>query len=219
MAFRSRLATVSIAPLSPGPRCDRTTRATSGDTRLAMHRLMKARSAAAIALAMLAGTALAQTVYESRDKSGPVFSDQPSAGASAVQLQAPNVIAMPAAAPVQTASAPAAAYRSFIILAPAAQGSIHSNIGAFDVKARLSPALRGSDRIVASLDGNMLKTRFRSPNLRITEADWSAAARSGDSLHTIQLAVVDANGELLIASAPVSFYMQRATVAKERRAR
>lgn len=182
--------------------------------------LMNRRWIAAIAIATLAGAALAQTVYETRDKSGPVFTDRPSAGASAVQLQAPNVIAMPPAPQVQPASSPAApAYRELVIIAPEARGTIHSNTGAFDVRARLSPALRGSDRIQVSLDGNVLKTRFRSPDLRITEADWNAAASSDDGLHTIALTVVDAKGAPLIASAVVGFYMQRASVARQRRAR
>ncbi|HMN77447.1 MAG TPA: hypothetical protein PKC97_15390 [Burkholderiaceae bacterium] len=181
---------------------------------------MNPRWIAAIAIATLAGAALAQTVYETRDKNGPVFTDRPSAGASAVQLQAPNVIAMPPAPQAVPASGPALpAYRELVIDAPEAQGSIHSNTGAFDVRARLSPALRGSDRIQVSLDGNVLKARFRGPNLRVTEADWNAAANGDDALHTIQLTVVDAKGEPLIASAPVGFYMQRATVAKQRRAR
>ncbi len=46
----------------------------------------------ATALASCAMVSMAQTVYESRDKAGPVFSDRPSPGASTVQLEAPNVI-------------------------------------------------------------------------------------------------------------------------------
>lgn len=181
---------------------------------------MNERWIAAIALGAFAGAALAQTVYESKDKSGPVFTDRPSAGASAVQLPPPNVIALPPAPQAVPASSTALpAYRDLVIVAPEAQGTVHSNTGAFDVRAQLSPALRGNDRIQVSLDGNVLKTRFRSPNVRVTEAEWNAAASSGDGLHTIQLTVVDAKGEPLIASAPVSFYVQRATVAKQRRAR
>lgn len=173
----------------------------------------------AATLIVLAGAATAQTVYESKDKSGPVFSDQPSPGASAVKLQAPNVIAMPAAPAAPQSAAPAFAYRSLVVTAPEARGTIHSNTGAFDVRAQLAPALRTNDRIVVSLDGELLKTQFRSANLRISERDWNASASSADSLHTIELAVVDANGNVLASSAPVSFYVQRATVEKERRVR
>ncbi len=165
-------------------------------------------------------TAGAQTVYETKDKAGPVFSDVPSAGASAVELAPANVIKMPAPSPTPAPSAPPPVpYRNLVIVAPEAQGTIHSNTGAFEIRARLSPALRGSDRILVSLDGNLLKSRFRSPNVHITEADWNAAANSNDGQHSVQLTVIDAKGEPLIASAPVSFYAQRATVAKQRRAR
>lgn len=178
---------------------------------------MNARWMVATALASLSLAPLAQTVYETKDKAGPVFSDKPAQGASAVELPPPNVISMPAAASTPAPSAPPPApYRDLMILAPEARGSVHSNTGEFDVRARLSPALRGSDRILVSLDGNVLKTRFRGANLHITEADWNAAASGDDSLHTIQLTVVDAKGEPLIASAPVSFYVQRATVSKRR---
>lgn len=167
----------------------------------------------------LAGAALAQTVYESKDRSGPVFTDKPSAGASVVQLQPPNAIAMPAARPAPQASAPAFAYLNLIVVALEAQGTVHTNTSAFDLRARWSPALRASDRIVISLDGNLLKMRFRGTNLRIGAADWTAAADSRDNQHTIEQVVVDTGGTVLIASPPVAFYVRHATIARERRAR
>ncbi|MEO8123453.1 MAG: hypothetical protein ABI633_05335 [Burkholderiales bacterium] len=179
---------------------------------------MTTRQIIAATLVSLSSGAMAQTVYESKDKSGPVFSDMPSAGASAVQLQAPNVISMPAPAPVQTPTKQAPpAYRDFVILAPEGQGSVHSNTGAFDVKARLSPALRSSDRIAVSIDGSLLKKRFRSPNIHIADADWRSASDDESVAHSLQLVVVDAKGALLIESAPVNFYMHRATVSRRRR--
>ncbi len=178
---------------------------------------MDVRWTVATTLVTFCCAAFAQTVYETKDKSGPVFSDRPTQGASAVELPPPNVVSMPAPASTPAPSTPPPApYRDLMILAPEAQGSVHSNTGEFDIRARLSPALRGSDRILVSLDGNVLKTRFRSANLHVTKADWNAASSSDDSLHTIQLTVVDAKGEPLIASAPVSFYVQRATVSKRR---
>jgi hypothetical protein len=183
---------------------------------------MHSRWIVALVSLAFALTAGAQTVYKSKDKDGPVFSDVPSPGASAVELPPANVIQMPVptARPTPTPSAPPSVpYRNLVIVVPEAQGTIHSNTGAFDIRAQLSPALRGSDRILVSLDGNLLKSRFRSPNVHITEADWNAAANSNDAQHSVQLTVVDAKGEPLIASAPVSFYVQRATVAKQRRAR
>lgn len=181
---------------------------------------MHSRWIVALGSLAFALTVGAQTVYKKEGKDGPVFSDVPSPGASAVELPPANVIQMPVpAATPAPAAPPPVPYRNLVIVAPEAQGTIHSNTGAFDIRAQLSPALRGSDRILVSLDGNLLKSHYRSPNVHITEADWNAAANSNDAQHSVQLTVVDAKGEPLIASAPVSFYVQRATVAKQRRAR
>lgn len=173
---------------------------------------MKSSSVIAAVLVSISVGAFAQTVYESRDKAGrPVFSDTPSAGASAVQLPPPNVVVMPSVEPAAPTTQAPPAYRSLVVLHPAEQATVHSNTGAFDVKARLSPPLRGGDRIAVSIDGTLLKQRFRSPNLHISEADWRAAANDDSNAHSLQLIVVDAKGEPMIESASVSFYRQRAS--------
>ena len=178
------------------------------------------RAALAAALAAVALAPLAQTVYETKDKAGPVFSDKPAPSASVVDVGTPNVIAMPPTAPAPAAPVQAGpAYRSFVIDVPTGQGTVHSNSGAFDVRARLSPALRSGDRILVNLDGTVLKTPFRSPSLRVSDADWRAAANADNALHTVQLAVVDARGTVLIETPPAAFYVQRATVSKQQRAR
>ena len=49
----------------------------------------------AAALAAQATALFAQTVYESKDKAGPVFSDRPSSGATPIELPPPNVVSPP----------------------------------------------------------------------------------------------------------------------------
>ncbi len=172
------------------------------------------------ALWAFAVAASAQTVYESQGKSGPVFSDKPSPGASSVELPPPNVVAAPRVAPPAPAAsaAPAPHYRTLVISLPEPQGTVHSNTGAFDVRARLNPPLRPSDRIGVSIDGNVVPTLFRSTNLHVSEADWrSTAIGEGNGEHVLQLAVLDADGVALIESAPVRFYIRRATVGGRRR--
>jgi hypothetical protein len=174
----------------------------------------------ALLLAVASAAAVGQgTVYESKDKAGPVFSDKPSAGAKPVDLPPPNVVAMPKVEPPAAApsAASAPAYRSLAITSPVAQGTVHSNTGAFELSARLSPALRGDDRIVVVLDGQRLPTRYRSLPIGIGEADWQAAAGTERTDHTVQVAVVDSQGQILIDSKPVSFYVRRATVGGARR--
>ena len=174
----------------------------------------------ALALWAFALVAPAQTVYESQGKSGPVFSDRPSPGASSVELPPPNVVSTPRiTAPTPAPSAAARPhYSTLVISLPEPQGTVHSNTGAFDVRARLSPPLRPSDRVGVSIDGNVVPTLFRSTNLRISEADWrSTAIGEGNGEHVLQLAVLDADGVALIESAPVRFYIKRTAVGGRRR--
>ena len=172
------------------------------------------------ALTAAAGIAMAQsTIYKSRDADGPVFSDRPMPGASAVVVQPPNVVAMPAppSAPTQPQQGSAPAYRSVAITSLSRGGTIHSNTGAFEFSVRSVPALRPGDRIKVVLDGTMLPAAFRGTQLRVTEADWRHAARSDNTEHDLRVAIVDAQGAVLIASDAMNFYVQRATVGGRQR--
>ena len=186
---------------------------------------MKHRWMIAAALAACTLAPWAQTVYESKDNAGPVFSDKPSPGATQVQLEQPNVVNTQQSGQSQaqqqqqqqqpTAAAPP--YRRLVILRPANQDALHSNDGAFGISAQLSPPLRPNDRIRVLIDGNLVPTVFRTANPRITANDWQAAALGDRGEHTLQLAVVDANGVPAIQSPVVSFYLHRAAVGGTRR--
>lgn len=170
-------------------------------------------------LALHGASALAQTVYESQDKAGPVFSDRPSSGAAPVQVQPPNVVGTPQVRPESPPAPPSAApaYRRLVIVRPAAQDMVHSNNGAFAISASLSPPLRPNDRVLVQIDGNLVPTVFRSTSIRITEQDWRATATGDSGLHTLQLAVVDAGGRPYIESERVAFYLRGAAVGGGRR--
>lgn len=172
--------------------------------------------------ASLCTLAAAQTMYESKDQSGAtVFSDKPSPGAKPVDLAPPNVIQsppLPRQAPAPAAAVPA--YRSIAVAVPADGGTVHSNTGAFAVTIKISPALRASagDRIRLSLDGNVLPTAYASRKINLTDADWATdTAANSEVQHTLQAAVVDSNGTIKLESAPVSFYVRRATVRRRAR--
>jgi len=157
-------------------------------------------------------------IYESKEKGGvPVFSDQPTTGASPVTLPPPNVsdAPMPAAGPQPVVAAP---YSQLSIVSPAAAGTVHTNTGAFDVSVSLYPALdsRGGDRFMVKLDGAALPGRYASATIGISSQDFEAAAGSGEP-HQLEVAVVDSAGKVLITAAPVKFYVRRATVRERRR--
>lgn len=167
------------------------------------------------------GSAAAQTtIYESRGKSGPVFSDQPSPDAKPVNVAPGNVVEspQPVAKPAPQPAAAPPPYRSLAIAAPQDRGTVHTNTGAFDVSLRISPGLRSAsgDRVVLMLDGTALPKTYRSTSIRVTENDWRAADAAG-SMHTLQALVVDGAGRVLIESSPVLFYAQRTVVGSGRR--
>ncbi|MBP6777900.1 MAG: hypothetical protein KA151_11685 [Piscinibacter sp.] len=182
-------------------------------------RQLKGSTIAAL-LAVAAGAAGAQTtVYESRDKAGPVFSDKPTAGSTPVTTSPPNVVSMPVPAQAPApASAPAAApYKSLVFVSLGDGGTIHSNTGAFEFSVRVVPALRATDRLRIQLDGRELPGRYRGTNLRVSEADWRSAARDDSAEHTLQVGIVDEQGKVLIVSGAISFFAHRATVGGGRR--
>jgi hypothetical protein len=190
----------------------------SPETRLGSRPLIAALLAIGCTIAAAQGP-----VYESKDKAGPVFSDQPSPGARPIDLPPPNVIEVPRtpqqpSAPAAAAKAAAPAYTSLAIAAPRNQDTIHSNTGEFDVSVTTVPALRAAagDTIRVRLDGNLLPQSYRSPRLRVTAADWQGAARGDDGEHTLQVTIVDKAGAALIESAAVSFQVRRATAHRGR---
>lgn len=173
----------------------------------------------AVALAVLWLTAVAQTqIYESKDKSGaPVFSDQPTAGSKEVTLPKPNVsdAPLPSVQPQAPASIP---YSQLSIVSPTADGTIHSNTGEFNVSVSLDPALNTSrgDRFVVKLDGIALPTRYTSTTMDIRPEEVAGSAVADNIQHQLDVAVIDANGKILIAANPVTFYLRHATVERRR---
>lgn len=175
----------------------------------------RTRSAAAMAVVAFCTLSGAQdSVYKSKDKAGPVFSDEPSPGAKVIDLPPPNVIqtnpapTMPAP-PVGNAPPP---YRSLKIQSPADGSTIHTNTGEFSVSVYVIPALRAGagDRIRVKLDGNALPSSYRSANFKVTAAEWQGAA-AAEVEHTLQVAVIDKTGAMLVESAPANFYAHRAS--------
>lgn len=169
------------------------------------------RNAFPLLICLLPAVALAQTVYESQDKEGPVFSDIPSPGAQPLDLPPPNVIDTSTPAQQQPVSQPAnPGYTSVVILSPQAQGTVHSNTGEFQISLALTPALQSGNAISISLDGTTLPTLRYSLQFDITSDEWQRAA-TDNVLHQLQVAIVDDSSSTLITANPVQFYVHRAS--------
>lgn len=175
-----------------------------------------------LVLLAMAGTdgAAQTTVYESKDAAGPVFSDQPSftdqpaTGKSIVVPPVNTMQGVPAQAMVPSTVA-GTYYTGLTIGSPANGDTLHTNTGAFDMRVDPTPALRAAmgDRIRVKLDGSLLASRYAGGTISITEDDWRAATE--DVEHTLQAAIVDSMGNVLIEAVPVRFFAHRATVRRE----
>jgi hypothetical protein len=173
--------------------------------------------AALLIVLSLAGTASAQTIYETRDKAGPVYSDVPSPGAEQIQLPPPNVIEVAPAPPAAAGQPPAAApaYQSFQFVQPEAGGTIHTNTGEFHVVLSLAPPLDAAagNAIALTLDGTRLARLRKQVEFDITPEEFQGAAADNVE-HRLGADVIDGAGRVLISAPPVAFFMHRASIRR-----
>jgi len=120
---------------------------------------------------------------------------------AALLAPAPAAADVPAVGP-QPAGEASRVYESIAITQPFADQTIFDNNGDVEVAIAITPALRGGDRIVLDVDGRAMSPR-RRPHFELTGIDRGE--------HTLRAHAVDARGGLLIASAPVTFYLWRAS--------
>ena len=171
----------------------------------------------AVLFAWCSTLVMAQEIYQTRDKEGPVYSDQPISGANPIALPPINTYATPPVLkPSAAEKSPTGAsivYERLAITDPENEGSIHSNTGDFDVQWEAVPPLdaRRGDAVIVKLDGAPLPQSFTAMPLHIGPVDWQQAS-SESVKHRLQLLIVNQEGAVLIESAPVTFYMHRAMV-------
>jgi hypothetical protein len=176
----------------------------------------------AIALSLLPVMAGAQAViYESRDKSGPSFSDQPSPGARPLDLSPLNVIEGPGAPPPPAAAPDAAPtpYSQVSVVSPANGGTVWTNTGAFEMQASARPPLQTGrgDGFRVRIDGQVVPRTFSGAAISVSETDWARAEAADNVLHSLQVSIVDQGGAVLLESAPVQFYLRRHTIPLKER--
>ncbi len=153
-------------------------------------------------------TANAAQVYKTVDKDGNVvFTDVPPKGDAAAERISVT--------PVNTADLggiPAAtedndgdpmdefAYESVDILSPQDDEAVRGNVGDVPVDIDVYPALQDGHSVRLMLDGVAVLTG-RETSYLLTEVERGT--------HTLALEVIDGDGNLLIASAPTTFHLQR----------
>lgn len=195
---------------------------------------------------LLAGPAMAQspaqgqTIYETKGPNGPVYSNQPSPGARVVVLPPLNVMDAPPPPPPQAVRrAPAAVeapvradgaagagkvpqalpYRSLVVVAPANQGGVIGNGGAFEIRLAVDPPLQiGLGHAFAvSIDGRTAGTRYTATEFMIPAEFWGEAPPPPNQPHQLDVAILDREGRILSQAEPVIFHLRQITVQPRRR--
>ena len=177
----------------------------------------------AVAVLVLVGaTALAQGVYVTPGKSGPVFSDKPQAGSREVTLKPLNVvppvepIPAPAVAPDAKAGrpvqdAPTPPYRSLAIVSPENNGSVVGNSSLFEVRLFADPPLSvGEGHIfLVRINGRTVERRFTAPEFVIPPEFWEYGYVPADQSMQIEASIADGAGQILMRAAPVVVYSRQ----------
>lgn len=168
-----------------------------------------------VGLLLASSLALAQ-VYRWVDKDGVVhYSDQPHPGAEEVELQSAPTINMPT--PRRTPAAgtratatdeqqPTAGYESLAVASPAAEETLWNIGGVLNVSLNLQPALQSGHQLRVYFDG--IPQEVSGTQFQLQEVYRGA--------HNLQAEVLDRNGQLLIRSEPIRFYVQQTTIVNPR---
>ncbi len=177
-------------------------------------------SGALLALGTLAG---ADTkIYRYEDAHGiTVFADRAAAGRQEVAL--PGVNTYIPAALGESAPAPSDAtqsYRSLSVTGPGDGETIRRNGGNVRVTGRVEPEVREDHRAVLLVNGAMtsleaLQDRVRPPAETRNDIEFALTGVARGP-HTVRIAVLDREHNVLIQSAPVRFHLLRAATGQRR---
>ncbi|MDZ7645279.1 MAG: DUF4124 domain-containing protein [Woeseiaceae bacterium] len=165
---------------------------------------------------LLAGAASAQKVYKWVDEDGVVhYSDQPRPGAEEIELPRSRSTVSPrppapasAAAASRAAEEPAASanepfsYESLSFSSPTAEETLWNIGGTLSVSLNVQPSLRSGDRVRVYFDGEQQQVSGLSFQL---EEVWRGT-------HNLQAEIVDRNGQLMIRTEPLRFYVQQTSI-------
>jgi len=189
-----------------------------------MKRLSPAGVLLALTLLLANEAAAATKIYRTVDQNGNVvFTDVPPKSEQegrAVDLSQPNSFTPPenqqqpglrAGAPAGDAdgeaededTAAAGAYRSLRIVQPAADEPVRDNAGNVTVIAAVEPDLHRRHELQLLLDG-AVRQSGRSPTFQLENVDRGT--------HTVEVRIVDENGNTVTASDPSVFHLQRRSV-------
>lgn len=171
--------------------------------------------------ALLPLFAQAQIYSWTDEKGNKVFSDQPRDGAQQVEIREPNRIstpapvATPASTPSRTRGGPPPGYQTLSITAPANDEAIRSNEGQLNISANIEPPLSRGHLLRLEMDGQRVGVPVPG-NLQSTASFQLNNVDRGT--HQLSVVVVNAMGEEVQRSSPVTVHLQRASLLQPNRA-
>jgi hypothetical protein len=160
-------------------------------------------------LLLLIAVVEADTLYKVVKADGTVmYTDQPVAGAEAIQL--PRINSADSLAP-KTSTAAASANRpdrpevqyQLSILFPKSQQTLRDNQGNITVVAQMEPQTTGAGIFELYMDGELVAAN-PSPRFELTEVNRGA--------HTIEVRYVNNSGKVLASSPSTEFFLHQASV-------
>jgi hypothetical protein len=161
-----------------------------------------------LSLVFLAGQVVAE-VYRSVDEDGNItYSDKPSEGAETIKKQdvqtidTPNIPQFKYTPPRDQAAEKPAIYNSIAITSPGNDTSVRENAGNLTVNVSLKPNLKTAygHSLSLTMDGKEVGAG-RSRTFSLTNLDRGT--------HTLVARVKGSNGQVIIASDPVTFTVLR----------
>ena len=170
-----------------------------------------------VILLLLVCTVVSAQVYKRTGPDGQVyFSDVPASDSEKVDVTPAQTISMPPMSEnkgVQNPQdqEPAAVYSAFSIVSPTDGQEIRANDGNVSVQLSLQPGLKSAHSISLTINGEDGSTSSTGHGLNFGLTNLSRGR------HTIEAAVVDAQGRQLIKAGPVSFNVLRHALIKQPR--
>ncbi|QJQ94164.1 MULTISPECIES: DUF4124 domain-containing protein [Halomonadaceae] len=162
----------------------------------------------------------ATSIYRSTDAQGNViFSDQPRQGGERIELNpltviptrqpelrpAPAQLQAPAASRQGAVSAPFMPYSSFRIVTPRNEETLQTgHAGNVQVQVGIEPALRDDHQIRLLVNDQVSQSALHSDVFMLTNLDRGE--------HILEAELLDGRGQVRHRSAPVTLYVQRASV-------
>lgn len=147
-------------------------------------------------------------IYKWTDANGNVnFSDKPQPGAKEVILPKVQTYSSPdkldksviEALPEPVNDVENTSYKTFDIVSPEDQSTIRNPEGAVSVQLEVNPSLKKGDKVQMIFDGSLIDKPRRTTVFALQSINRGS--------HTLAAQVIDAQGQLLNTSKPITFYM------------